>query len=271
MQWFIDCLLVNTGATAMRPDQTKVSSTNLLVNSTIILLKLCEPFVNDPKKHKLIHPGFVSAPDAHKGVFATSGDDAVSRLGETVASTSSYAPNNSFIPLCFFLCARSLHLSIVPLLSYHENLLRHISHAHWELNSQNRDIHSDPHFCLLISKQRSNEVALFQEEFVHDTMRFCNLLCKVMLEMPDCTLSQMPEHFVDNVCDILMGIAKIKPKLLRGAELRNVFQLVVKLLSPTYASVSERLTALLLSSGGSNTSLSLYTDGSELQPPCEAW
>jgi hypothetical protein len=44
---------------------------------------------------------------------------------------------------------------------------------------------------------------------------------------------------VDNICDILMSVAKMKAKLLRGLELRHVFKMVVKLLSPTYASVSE--------------------------------
>jgi hypothetical protein len=145
--------------------------------------------------------------------------------------------------------ARSLALGIVPMLSQHENLLRHISHQHWELSSQNRDIHSDPHFCILVSRQRSNEVALFQEEMVTDTLRFCNLMAKVLSsQLSDDRLTQMPEHFVDNVCDILMSVAKLKPKLLRSMELRFVFQLVVKLLSPTYASVSSscRLVVVVL-------------------------
>ena len=222
MKWIVDCMLVNVHASAMRPDPTKVSSASLLMNLQVLLLKLCEPFVLDGKKHKLIDPGFVSSPDDHCGVYATSGDDSVSRLGESVASASTYAPQNSFIPQCFFFCARSIHLGIIPVLSHHETLLRHIAHTHYELTNQNRDIHSDPHFCLLVSKQRSNEVALFQEELVHDTIRFCDLMAKVLLEMPDATLSQMPEHFVDNICAVLMGVAKMKPKLLRGVEVRGV-------------------------------------------------
>jgi hypothetical protein len=239
MQWFSDCMMVNTGASASRPDPTKVSCTNLLLNASIVLLKLSDPVVSDEKKHKLIDPGFLTSPENHLGVFGTTGDDAVSRLGAVAESTTPYTPKNAFVPQCFFLCARSLALSIVPLLSYHENLLRHISHTHWEINNQNRDIQSDPHFCILVGKQRSNEVALFQEEYIHDTMRFCDCLAKVLFEVPDDMLSQMPEHFVDNICDILMSVAKMKAKLLRGLELRHVFKMVVKLLSPTYASVSE--------------------------------
>eukprot|EP00339_Tiarina_fusa_P025566 CAMPEP_0117009760 /NCGR_PEP_ID=MMETSP0472-20121206/8773_1 /TAXON_ID=693140 ORGANISM="Tiarina fusus, Strain LIS" /NCGR_SAMPLE_ID=MMETSP0472 /ASSEMBLY_ACC=CAM_ASM_000603 /LENGTH=1113 /DNA_ID=CAMNT_0004712117 /DNA_START=80 /DNA_END=3421 /DNA_ORIENTATION=- len=239
LQWVTDCMLVNPGATAMRPDPTKVSSSSLLLNVSVVLLKLCEPFVSDEKKHRLIDAGFVSSPSHHKGIYATTGDDALPRLGGTPddASMDAFSPKNAFIPQCFFLTARSLALGIVPLLSQHENLLRHISHQHWELTSQNRDLHSDPHFSILVSRQRSNEVALFQEEMVVDTMRFCNLMAKVLVGLPDDTLKLMPEHFCDNICDILMDVAKMKPKILRGLGLRYVFQLVVKLLSPTYASM----------------------------------
>jgi Ubiquitin elongating factor core len=239
MQWLIDCMLVNPGATAMRPDTSKVSSQALLLNTSIVLLKLCEPFVLDEKKHYLIDPGFISSEKDNHGVFPTSGDDTLPCLGEKsdddAFSLKPYAPKNAFIPQCFFYTARSLALAIVPMLSQHENLLRHISHMHWELRNQNQDIQSEPRFSILMARQRANEVALFQEEMVVDTLRFCNLMAKVLYEMDDENLRHMPEHFVDNICDILMNIADLKPKLLRGMEFRYVFSMVVKLLSPKYA------------------------------------
>ena len=82
------------------------------------------------------------------------------------------------------------------------------------------------------------EVALFQEEMITDTIRFLNLLSKVLVSLSDESLLQMPEHFVDSVCDVLMGVAKLKSRLLRGMDVRHVFQLMVKLLSPNYTSVS---------------------------------
>jgi ubiquitin conjugation factor E4 B len=238
MQWFNDCMLVNPGATAMRPDPTKVSSQAMLLNTSVVLLKLCEPFVLDETKHHLIDPGFVSSTKDNKGIFPTSGDEALPRLGENAAgSTVEYAPKNAFIPQCFFLTARSLALAIVPMLSQHENLLRHISHLHWQLRSSNGDFQSDPHFSILMARQRSNEVALFQEEMIVDTLRFCNLMAKVLYEMDDDSLRHMPEHFVDNICDMLTQIADLKPKVLRGMEFRHVFSMVVKLLGPKYANM----------------------------------
>jgi hypothetical protein len=240
MQWFIDALLVNEGASAMRPDPSKVSSSNMLLNMSVVLLKLCEPFVIDAKKHHLIDPGFVMSEPDHGGVFVLSGENAVVRLGENVSTdmTDLYHPKNAFIPQCFFLCARSLHFGVVPLLSYHESLLRHISHAHWEITSNHRDLQSDPQFTLLVSRQRSNEVALFQEEMITDTLGLCNLMAKVLWDMSDDVLRTMPEDFVSDLCNILMGLAKFKGKLLRHGEYNFVFKLVVKLLLPTYASVS---------------------------------
>lgn len=242
LEWFVDCILVNPGAAAMRPDPSKVSSQSLLLNVSVALLKLCDPFVADDKKHHLIDTNFVLSSDTGKRIYPLTGDHAISRLGEAPSTVSAdaaspYAPKNAFIPQVFFLTARSLALGIVPMLASHENLLRHISHQHWELNSQNRDVYSDPHFCLLVSRQRSMEVSLFQEEMITDTIRFLNLLSKVLVSVPDDMLCRMPEHFVDSVCDVLMGVAKLKARLLRGMDVRHVFQLMVKLLSPNYTSM----------------------------------
>lgn len=244
LQWFQDCQRVNPGATAMRPDTTKVSSSALLLNVSVALLKLCQPFVTDTKKHHLIDPSFVWASEVGRKLFPTTGDDAIPRLGDSEeindpnnTSTASYAPKNAFIPEVFFLAARSLALGIVPLLSSHENLLRHISHQHWELSNSNngRDIYSDPHFCMMVSRQRSQEVALFQEEMVTDTLLMSDLIAKVLVsQVDDAQLAKLPEHLVQNMCEILMSLAKLKAKLLKGISLKHVFQLVVKLLSPSY-------------------------------------
>jgi ubiquitin conjugation factor E4 B len=238
MQWIIDALLVNTNATAMRPDPSKVSSTATLMNLSVVLLKLCEPFMSDEKKAGLIDPGFVSSEKDHKGVYVMTGDDAVPRLGENPRPPSyPYDPKNSFIPMCFYLAARSLSFGIVPLSTYQYNLLRQISHTHWELRNRNADIQSDPNFSRLLAVQRANEITLYAEEMVADTLRFCNLMAGTVLKMDDAQLCLMPEFFVDDICSILQHMAKMKPKLLKGADLRNVFQMVVKLLSPTYAHV----------------------------------
>jgi hypothetical protein len=130
-------------------------------------------------------------------------------------------------------------LGYAPQFSHHENLLRHISHVHWQIQSDNeRSLQTDETFTRLVTAQRCSEVALFQEELVTDTLRFCNLMAKLLFEMDDDTLRLMPEHFVNDPCDVIMAIAKMKPKALSGLEFRYVFKLMVKLLSHKYTGVS---------------------------------
>lgn len=243
LDWFVDALLVNVGASATRPDPSKVSSTNLLLNMSVALLKLCEPFVNDPAKHLLIDPHFCSEPSAHKGVYPLTGDDAVPRLAgmEDVESAMNveYNPKNAFVTQLFFLTARAVHFGMASSLSHHESLLRHLSHLHWQITSRGNssDLQSDPQFALYVSRQRSAEVALFQEDFVADHLRFLQLVAKVFCEIKDEDLAQMPEDFVSDICHVITSIAKLKPKLLRGIDVTFTFKQVVKLLSPTYASM----------------------------------
>lgn len=238
MQWFVDALTVNTGAAGLQPDPTKVSSSRLLLNMSMALLKLCDPFMDDPAKLPLIDAGFVSSSADHGGVFPTTGDDAVPRLGADLPDSVEYNPKNRFVPQCFFFCAQSLHLSIAPMLRLHENLLRHISHMHWTLQNENRDVQSEPQFGLLISRQRSMEAFLYQEELIKDTLRFLNLLAAVVNSMDASLLRTLPEDFVSDSCHIVMMIAKMEAKLLRGIEFRNIFRMAVKLLSPKFAGVS---------------------------------
>ncbi len=221
----------------MRPDPTKVSSSATLLNLTVVLLRLCEPFMNNVMKQEHIDPGFVSSPPDHGGVYEMHGDHAVARLGENPTEVDEYHPKNYFIPQCFFYAARALHLSVVPLLSYHHNLLRQIGHMHWELRSQNRELHSNPEFNYLLSLQRANEVALFQEELMSEALAFCNLMARFLCRMEDVHLRRMPEHFPFDICEIIMSVSKMKSTLLQRKEFRFVFHMAVKFLSPKYADV----------------------------------
>ena len=243
MQWITDALLVNVGATAMRPDQNKVSKTPMLMNLSVVLLKLCEPFMNNDKKAALVDAAFCSSSKDHGGVFASTGDDLVPRLGVVADGDTAvvvYEPKNSFIPQCFFFAARSLHLGIVPLSAFHHNLLRNISHNAWTLQQRNADLQSDPNFANLLGMQRANEVTLYEEETIASTLRFCNLMAQFLLRLDGSQLGLMPEHFVDDICEILMFLASPnvgRPKLLSGHEYGNIFRMVVKLLSPEFANL----------------------------------
>ena len=238
MQWFTDALLVNIGATALRPDKTKVSNPQTLQNISVVLLKLCEPFMNDPSR---IHPGFVSSPDHHGGIFATGGDDPVRRLNDDNNETrpsEPYSPKNTFIPLCFFLCARSLHLSVVAGSAYHTNIVRQVNHMAWNLRQRNSDVMNDPQFNHILSMQFANEVSLLAPDLILDCLRFFNLSAGFLLQVADESLPLMPEHMVEDMCSFVVFVTRFAPNDMGRADLGNVFESVVKLLSPKYAAVS---------------------------------
>mmetsp|Transcript_14536 Transcript_14536/g.35287 ORF Transcript_14536/g.35287 Transcript_14536/m.35287 type:complete len:1159 (+) Transcript_14536:100-3576(+) len=242
MKWFADFLILNEGATAFRPNAAKVASESLLLNASNVLMKLCNPFVSDESKHGLINLGFVSDAAANRGVFPTQGDDALRRLGgneegDVEMSSKPYEPTNTFIPQCFFYCARSLALGIVPGLSKHESLERQIAHTYWDLRNRNEDPQNSRNLGFLIMMKNCTEVTLFQEDMVVDSLRFCNLMAEVLVKASDEELRQMPEFLVDTVCDIVTGIAGERQKMLAGLNFGNVFQMVVKLLSPAYATI----------------------------------
>mmetsp|Transcript_338 Transcript_338/g.491 ORF Transcript_338/g.491 Transcript_338/m.491 type:complete len:880 (-) Transcript_338:180-2819(-) len=236
MNWIIDALLVNIGADAMRPDRSKVSNAQTLLNLAVVLLKLCEPFISDEKKSALINPGFASFAEGHGGVFITTGDNAVPRLAENpVMPSEPYKPKNSFIPQCFFFTARALHLSVVSGSSYHMGILRQVNNTAWQLRQRNENAQSDPNFNHILSMQYANEVSLLAPEMIADTLRFLNLTARFLVRIDDSQLALMPEHFVDDICDLTTFISRVEPKTMQGLDLGNIFKMVVKLLSPKYA------------------------------------
>jgi hypothetical protein len=89
--------------------------------------------------------------------------------------------------------------------------------------------------------QRAVEVTLFLPETISNTIRFCNTMAGFLVQLDPPQLASMPEHFVDDVCEIMLFLAKvarIQPKLLQGHEYGKIFRMAVKLLSPDFAHVS---------------------------------
>ena len=242
IQWLIDALLLNVAADAMRPDRSKVCSEELLTNLSVVLLKLCEPFIDDAKKAALVDPGFVCSPESHGGIYDLTGDSALPRLGENVTGEGlTYSPKNSFIPLCFFFCSRSLALSVVPGGSRYDNIIRNVYHLHRNIRQQqNGDIRSDPRFDRLLSIQYSKEIVLMSPTFIADVTRFYNMAAGILLRMNKDQLKTMPEHIVDDMCSVLVYASSFAGKLLAGVDFGNLFRLTVTLLSKDYSHVSEK-------------------------------
>lgn len=237
IQWFTDALLLNVNADGTRPDRSKVSSEELLINLSVVMLKLCEPFISDPKKAKLVDPGFVNSPESHGGIYGMTGDNALPRLGQNVtnADATPYSPKNSFIPLCFFFCSRSLSLTVVPGGGRYENIARNVYHTHRTIRQQNGDLRSDPRFNRLLQIQYAKEIVMMSPTYITDVFRYYNMAAGIFLTMEKDLLKTMPEHIVDDLCSVLVYASSFCAKLLSGVDFSNLFRLTVQLLSKDYA------------------------------------
>jgi ubiquitin conjugation factor E4 B len=240
IQWFIDALLLNGAADAMRPDRSKVSSEELLTNLSVVLLKLCEPFIDDEKKAALVDPGFVcSTTECHGGLYDLTGENTLPRLGENVTNSGMvYNPKNSFIPICFFFCSRSLALSVVPGGSRYENIVRNVYHIHRTIRQQNGDPRTDPRFDRILQLQYCKEIVMMSPTYIADVSRFYNVAAGILLNMDKEKLKTMPEHIVDDMCSVLVYASSFAGQLLAGSDFGNTFRLTVTLLSKDYAHVS---------------------------------
>jgi len=235
IQWFIDALLVNVNAGASRPDRTKVSSPELLLNLSVVLLKLCEPFFNDTKKSLLIDPGFVSSPENHGGIYDLTGNDHLPRLGSNVTNSALYQPKNSFIPLCFFFCSRSLALSIIPDANFYDMIVYQARRTAWTIQRQNGDIRSDPNLNRYLGIQYAKEIHLQNRAYVTDILKFYDMAAGFLMRIDKDQLTTMPEHIVNDFCDVLNFASEQTPKMMAGIDFGNSFRLSVTLLSQDYA------------------------------------
>ena len=224
----------------MRPDRSKVSSEELLTNLSVVLLKLCEPFIDDEKKAALVDPGFVcSTTEGHGGLYDLTGENTLPRLGENVTNSGMvYNPKNSFIPICFFFCSRSLALSVVPGGSRYENIVRNVYHIHRTIRQQNGDPRTDPRFDRILQLQYCKEIVMMSPTYIADVSRFYNVAAGILLNMDKEKLKTMPEHIVDDMCSVLVYASSFAGQLLAGSDFGNTFRLMVTLLSKDYAHVS---------------------------------
>mmetsp|Transcript_28953 Transcript_28953/g.54783 ORF Transcript_28953/g.54783 Transcript_28953/m.54783 type:complete len:599 (+) Transcript_28953:1194-2990(+) len=202
------------------------------------MLKLCEPFINDPKKALLVDPGFVSSLESNGGIYNMTVDNALPRLSQNVADAEAlapYNPKNSFIPLCFFFCSRSLSLTVVPGGGRYENIARNVYHTHRTIRQQNGDLRSDPRFNRLLQIQYAKEIAMMSPTYITDVFRYYNMAAGIFLTMEKDLLKTMPEHIVDDLCSVLVYASSFCAKLLSGLDVGNLYRLTVLLLSKEYS------------------------------------
>lgn len=236
LSWISDALMLNTGATALRPDRAKVSHAQFLMNLSYELMKLSEPFVNDDKKLKLIDPGFL---DSQSGADVFAKKDEVPRLAEEQSGAQDsveYNPKNTFIPQLFFFTSRALHLGVFPRTSHHLGILQRVYMLR-QRAANPAALTDDPEFNHMLSLKYANEASVLSNDLLEDSLNFYCLVAKFLLNLPPQKLQQMPEHMVDDMCELFQFVSKVAPKVFSkaGMNFGSIFQITVKLLSPEHA------------------------------------
>ena len=202
----------------MRPDPSKIASKTWLLNLSVSMMDSCIPFtVKDPTKSKLISSSFLSSSSGDgMGVYPTKGDDLVARCAEAEAEADADQDvdmampppppkTSNFISKAFSLTARSLHLGVVPLKNYASHLQQNFYYYRQQAGED--AWRTDEQVQNTLNRKMALDVALLDSDFLMGTLAFLNTSATFLTSLPSEELKTMPEHFIDDLCDIVKFVA----------------------------------------------------------------
>ncbi|CAH0519935.1 unnamed protein product [Peronospora belbahrii] len=261
LAWLEQAMQLNAERSKENPDANITATNGMFVNLTMVLLKLCGPFmVPNSKKAQLIKMKFLAVQntlfplDETRLVGASVRDAASTQDDRQVSNISDF----NFITRCYFITARAMHLGPVGMIGQYMRLLRQLSYFQSRMNAQNADPRLRAHFDQMAATKMVMDAELLHPDLLHEMMRFSMLTCAVMnsvctgsgvydesplLELPlptpdtdtNVSLKYMPEHLVDDLCTILKFVARLQPKALNGFELKELLKMIIIFLSsPAY-------------------------------------
>lgn len=251
LTWLEQAMHVNAERAKENPDVNVTSSDGTALNLTAVLLRLCGPFL-PPASHKshLINVAYLSV---QSPVFPF---DATKLLGNTSETDTrrvvlDVARDFNFVTRCYFLTARAVHLGPVAAMGHYLRLLRQLSYFQSRVNDA-ADPRLRAHFDSLATSKMVLDSELLHPDLLHDLLRFVLLSADVViaicsgqpaakLELPladpstNALLAHVPEHIVDDVCTVLIFVARLQPKALQALPLDAVLTMVLLVLAtPAY-------------------------------------
>ncbi|TYZ59954.1 hypothetical protein PybrP1_002431 [[Pythium] brassicae (nom. inval.)] len=256
LAWLEQAVHVNAERAKENPDVNVTSSDGTALNLTAVLLRLCGPFL-PPASHKahLINVEFLGV---QSPVFPFDGTKLLGNTSETDARhVADVARDFNFVTRCYFLTARAVHLGPVAAMGQYLRLLRQLSYFQSRVNDA-ADPRLRAHFDSLATSKMVLDAELLHPDLLHDLLRFVLLSAEVVvalcsgqrgptsdtapalqLPLPDpasnALLAHVPEHLVDDVCTVLIFVARLQPKALQALALDAVLTMVLVVLSsPAY-------------------------------------
>ncbi|KAG1711371.1 hypothetical protein DVH05_008625 [Phytophthora capsici] len=259
LAWLEQAMQVNVERAKENPDANITATNGMFVNLTMVLLKLCGPFLAPKsKKAQLIKTEYLTTqnplfPYDETRLVGTGTDNTSGQDDRSILNTSDF----NFITRCYFITARAMHLGPVGMMGQYMRLLRQLSYFQSRMNAPNADPRLKAHFDQMAAAKMIMDAELLHPDFLHEMIRFSLLTCAVVnsictgsnvfdastLELPlsapdmkvNTVLKHVPEHLVDDLCSVLKFVARLQPKALNAFELNELLKMIIIFLSsPSY-------------------------------------
>ncbi|KAF4033007.1 U-box domain [Phytophthora infestans] len=256
LAWLEQAMQVNAERAKENPDANITSTNGMFVNLTVVLLKLCGPFLApNSKKAQLIKTAYLTTqnplfPFDETRLVGSGAENAAPQLDDRQALSSS---DFNFITRCYFITARAMHLGPVGMMGQYMRLLRQLSYFQSRMNAPDADPRLKAHFDQMATAKMVMDAELLHPDLLHEMIRFSLLTCGVVssictgstafdqssLDLPlpapdtetNALLKYIPEHLVDDLSSVLKFIARLQPKALAAFELKKLLRMILIFLS----------------------------------------
>ncbi|KAG7387774.1 Ubiquitin conjugation factor E4 B [Phytophthora pseudosyringae] len=253
LAWLEQAMQVNVERVKENPDVNITATNGMFINLTMVLLKLCGPFLAPKsKKAQLIKTEYFTTqnplfPFDETRLVGSGTENA--QDDRQVLNVSDF----NFITRCYFITARAMHLGPVGMMGQYMRLLRQLSYYQSRMNAPNADPRLKAHFDQMAAAKMIMDAELLHPDFLHEMIRFSLLTCAVVnsictrsdvfdestlaLPLPapdtqvDTVLKYIPEHLVDDLCSVLKFVARLQPKALNAFELKELLKMIIIFLS----------------------------------------
>jgi len=272
LAWLVQSVTLNAEAAKDQPNRLAASSPGMLLNLGSVMLRLCRPFISDIEKLRKVDWGFLGSAGGLR-VFPKD-DMRLLQMGEDQGGDVPPAPaagtekDYNFITQSFFLCWRALHVGVVGEINSYRNHIRRLHHFHGGLAT------GEPQAVQALTIKLLADVPMMSPDLVADLLGFTEGACTSLMEQLNvgasggvpvgsssssgedwvlprsscpptvlALLTQVPEHLLTDIMEILLFVAKTQPSALCVGRLDSVLSLCVYFLRRPWAVASPHLRA----------------------------
>jgi hypothetical protein len=267
--WMRQCVGLNLEATKEQPNAQYASSRGFLINYAGAMLRLCRPFMGDVEKIKKVDWRLLISSD-YTDVFPTDETPITTAMTESAfpASLSRRLPkvpeqkDFNFLTVSLFLAWRGIHLGLANECVHYGRIMRGIHHFHDELAT------GHPQATAYLVNKFVLDALMLSPDFIQDALSFCSTAC-IFLKLNFCSpdvgdhwqvafdlncpadieqyglLAAMPQHLLEDICDIFLFVAKTNGSFFKGIDLSPVLSVFIYFLRRPWAAGSPHLRAKL--------------------------